>query len=214
MAHVFTLRCGATLIELMVVAAIVAIAAVSLSLGLSQLCTLEDEIRDKAFIRERLCRMISGYADCLSMAKAVSNDTRFIEYRTETGGVSFETNFVCKVTSASLSIRDLYVTSALTDKRTTGVDLMIESEDERYNRQPRHLTLDAGSEIHQDFRSATKRRYGNIGDICSLRIEGEGTVRRLTLRALYPKLTKVNGIKMPVDEVIEVSRIVRLWNHQ
>ena len=135
------------MIEFMVVCSIVAIAATSLAVGLMNLCTIEDEIRDKAFIRERLCRMISNYADCLSMAKAVSNDTRVIEYRTETGGVSFETNFMCKVTSARLSLADLYRTSALTDGKATGVDLTIESEDAEDNHQSRHLMLDAESEV-------------------------------------------------------------------
>lgn len=210
----FTLRNGATMIELMVTSSIVAIVAASLSVGLVKLFAIEDEIRDKAFIRERLCRMISDYADCLSLAKAVSNDTRVIEFRTETGGVSFETNFLCKVTSARLSLIDLYKTSALSDQKVTGVDLVVESEDEKYNRKPRHLTLGAESEIYQNFRVAAKRRYGNIGDVCSLRVEGVGSVRRLTLRAKYPRLQKVNGVKVPVDELIEVSRIVRLWNHQ
>ena len=219
--HVFALRRGATLIELMVICLIISIAAVSLSVGLTELCTLEDEIQDKAFIRERLCRMISQYADCLSMSKTVSNDTinvtsapLSIEYRTETGGVSFETNFVSKVISAKLSLVDLYNTVALSDNDATGVDLVIESEDKRYSGHPRHLTLDAASEIHQNFGSVQKKRYGNVGDVFSLKIEGAGSVRRLTLCAKYPCLRKINGARMPIDEVIEVSRVVRLWNYQ
>ena len=212
--HIPSFRRGATMIELMVTSSIVAIVAVGLSVGLMKLFAIEDEIRDKAFIRERLCRMISDYADCISLAKAVSNDTRVIEFRTETGGVSFESNFLCKVTSVRMSLIDLYKTSVLSDQKVTGVDFMVESEDEEYGRSPRHLTLGAESEIYQNFRVATKRRYGNIGDVCSLRIEGVGSIRRLTLCAKYPRLLKVNGVKMPVDELIEVSRIVRLWNYQ
>lgn len=212
--RISALRSGATMIELMVTSSIVAIVAVGLSVGLMKLFAIEDEIRDKAFIRERLCRMISDYADCLSLARAVSNDTRVIEFRTETGGVSFETNFLCKVTSARMSLIDLYKTSVLSDRKATGVDLVVESEDEKYDKKPRHLTLGAESEIYQNFRVAAKRRYGNIGDVCSLRIEGVGSIRRLTLCAKYPRLQKVNGVKMPVDELIEVSRLIRLWNYQ
>lgn len=210
-------RRGATMIELMVVCSIVVIAAVGLSVGLIKLCNIEDETRDKAFIRERMCRMLSQYVDCICMAKTVNTNADWLEisYRTETNGVSFETNFMKKVITSRLSLTNLYYSPMFDDKMLTGVDLRFESEDAKYLNRPRHLQLDAESEIHQHFRSALKNRFGNCADFLPLKIQVlNDSVIKLTLSAKYPRQSKVNGIKIREDEVIEVSRIARLWNHQ
>lgn len=95
-------RTGMTLVELMVTVLIGAILATTLGVFFVRLLNIQEQEREEAYVREKIVEITAAYADYLSIALAISNNataTSFTAiYPQETGGVSFETGRVTRVT--------------------------------------------------------------------------------------------------------------------
>lgn len=105
------MKFGFTIVELLVTMLITTIVVVVFGLGVVRLLKLEESNRQEGYIRERLTMITSTYADYLSMGSGLwpvdlpDNVKGYCtEFRTETGGVSFETGKVTRVVGMTSSV--------------------------------------------------------------------------------------------------------------
>ena len=105
------MKIGFTLVELLITMLITTIVAAVFGLGVVRLLRLEESNRQEGYIRERLTMITSTYADYLSMGSKLwpvnfPNNVKgySTEFRTETGGVSFETGKVTRVVGMTSSV--------------------------------------------------------------------------------------------------------------
>lgn len=95
------MKCGMTLVELMVTVLIVAMLSVTLGAFFVKLLNIHEQEREEGYVREKLVDICGACADYLSVSSSISNVTAssFVAtYREETGGVSLETGRVSRVT--------------------------------------------------------------------------------------------------------------------
>lgn len=179
---------GVTLVELLVVVVITSIVAVGLSFAISASLRFNQQYREESYVRERLCDVLERVSDYLSMANAapVSNGvwSGSAQYRMETGGVSFETGRVSRVTGTAYAVNNM------------NMDVEIDTGDPQWNGVLRKVFA-ADGVLSPVAASVTK-----------IDLHGTNTFRTLEVTAEYSVKT-ADGIQ---TKPITVSRPVRLWN--
>lgn len=179
---------GVTLVELLVVVVITSIVAVGLSFAISASLRFNQQYREEAYVRERLCDVLERVSDYLSMANAapVSNGvwSGSAQYRMETGGVSFETGRVCRVTGTAYAVNNM------------NMDVEIDTGDPQWNGVLRKVfAADGVLSPVEAF-------------VTEINLYGTTAFRTLEVIAKIPVKT-TDGVK---TNSITVSRPVRLWN--
>ena len=177
---------GVTLVELLVVVVITSIVAVGLSFAISESLRFNQQYREESYVRERLCDVLERVSDYLSMAKAASgtNGVWSAQYRMETGGVSFETGRVCRVTGTAYAVTNM------------NMDVEIDTGDPQWNGVLRKVFA-ADGVLSPVAASVTE-----------INLYGTTAFRTLEVKAEFPVKT-AGGIQ---TNSITVSRPVRLWN--
>ena len=215
-------KCGYTIVEMMVTIVIVSVLSATVGSFVVKLLTLQEQEREAAYIRERLVDICGIYADYLSIGSSITNDTSStvanfaVDYRQETGGVSFETGRVSRVVRLESSER---VYSALNQLQR---NLFLNAE---------ILTSTGGllsSEFAREFRGddtplvSTKElkikknkvdlNYRLIPLVSPAdEFQVSPAIWRLEVKADY-FVEKDNGVLVHTNAV--VSRLVRLWNKE
>ena len=201
-------KCGYTIIELMVVIVIVAVLAATIGTFVVNLLTLQEQEREEAYIREKLVDISGVYADYLSVGSIVSNAVGYnfdVAYRQETGGVSFETGRVIRVAM----LRSLEK-SFVSFNNMEGKDLHIDTFDTRGDR------LNFSKEfcgVDIPLMTATDLKINDRPVLvrCWINPLSYSALWNLHVRADY-WVKKDNGNLVPTNATTE--RIVRLWNHE
>lgn len=179
---------GVTLVELLIVVVITSIVAVGLSFAISASLRFNQQYREESYVRERLCDVLEWVSDYLSMANAasVSNGvwSGSAQYRMETGGVSFETGRVCRVTGTAYAVNNM------------NMDVEIDTGDPQWNGVLRKVFAADGvlSPV--------------AASITEFNLFGTNAFRTLAVKAEYSVKT-ADGVQ---TNSITVSRPVRLWN--
>ncbi len=177
---------GVTLVELLVVVVITSIVAVGLSFAVSTSLSFSQKYREEAYVRERLCDVLERVSDYLSLANeaSVSNGVWTARYRMETGGMSFETGRVCRVSGTVYSVTNMNMDVKITtgDPRWDGVIEKVFAADGV-------LSLVAAVVTEVD-------------------LSGSGAFRTLSVSADF-RVKTPEGVE---TNSITVSRPVRLWN--
>lgn len=193
---------GYTVVELVVTIAIVTVLAATVGTFVVKLLTFQENEREDAYIREKLTDICAAYADFLSVGSAVNTNLfgMTVAYRQETGGVSFETGIVSRVTSL--------ITSLNTNRWTVELNAY-------------------GSESGSNVLKLARTANGNApliamrGDMPDIVTCALSPINALTIEtaALGNLRVEANYRVKKKDGEYEtratcVERIVRLWNHE
>ena len=206
----------------MVTIVIVSVLATTIGIFFSKLLTIQERDREEAYFREKLTDICGAYADVLSVGSSFGMRTNLlshsidlkVNYRHETGGVSFETGMVARVTQV---VSSLNPTNKNEDLNVYG--------------------FENGELVNKLSRSAS----GNasliplIGDIVSCSItplytstplntstgtedcDADGYLLKNTALG-YLEISAKYKIKNKTDEIVwknvTVGRVVRLWNRE
>lgn len=211
-----SVRCGYTIVELMVTIVVVSVLAVSVGAFVVKLLTLHEQEREEAYIREKLVDICGAYADFLSVGSSISAQTNLsdqamvVKYRQEAGGVSLETGSVSRV---------VYLTSTLnTTNRTMDLNVYSRELGELSRKLSRHVNGDA-------------HLLPLLGDIVSCTITplnaevlktdddplfagfqtSDAALGYLQVTAKYQIK---NGEGQIEAKTASAGRVVRLWNHE
>lgn len=189
-------KCGYTVVEMMVTILIVAILTTTVGTVVVKLLTLQERDREEAYIRETLTNVCGEYADSLSLGSFIcTNNLHGIDvtYRSESGGVSFETGRVS------------HVVKLISAKKNSSFELNVNVVD-RGNMISRLL-------CHMQGNAALIPLAGNLVscDVIPLNAEivEDAALACLQVTAQY-KVRDDSG-KL-VDKETTVERVVRLWN--
>lgn len=105
------MRCGFTIVELMVCIVLAVILAASVGPSAVKLLRVVESSREEGFMREKLATIAGIYADWLSLAQSyvvtnMANGVKVIsaDYPVEMEGISFETNNLYKVTACHSAV--------------------------------------------------------------------------------------------------------------
>ena len=210
-----SVRKGFTAVELLTTMLIVVILAASLGMFFAKLLTIQEKEREEAYVRERLADICALYADFLSVGATLKINTNFlsnltVDYRLESGGVSFETGKVTRVAQLSSAVK--------TGETRSPLDLTIYGYDENGNSYEKYTQKMDGAallipkDLQESIDSCTLEPYNytNVTDIGKgiKRYDG-AALARLRIEAKY-KIK--NRFGKEDDKQAYVERMVRLWN--
>ena len=209
-------KCGYTIVELMVTVVIVSVFAVGMGTFVSKLLSLQERDREEAYIREKLVDICATYADFLALSTNISTSASdFVaSYRHETGGVSFETGRVSRVAELATALNVLSKTGLVT------IDLNARSfrigEDGLTNDFSRTMRGDDTPLVNPRAMKGLKIGDGNDGNVnLSFELEPLSTKNEddalwnFKVNAHYKAVYAKGGT---TNKTVTAERIVRLWN--
>lgn len=199
-------RHGYTIVELIVTMVIVVVVSATVGGFFVKLLTFHEKERHRAYIQERLVDICGFYADYLSLGTNVCNDVnRFgVDYRVETGGVSFETGRVSRVAQFVSSMK----TSAQFRNTTLDFSAWAFEPGIITNKFCRNLRGDDTPLVPLSSIRELKIKGRNVN--LSHRLDplnASGTLWHLQVLATYE-------VEDGDSEAVRACRIVRLWNRE
>jgi len=203
------LRRGYTVVELMITICIVSILVSTICTYFVKLLTLQENEREEAYIKEKLSDICANFSDYISIGTNIDNRLSdfVVSYRYETGGVSFETGRVSRVSGLTASLNP----SSSVDQPVT-MDLDV-------------ATFEQGTvnekKFSRNFRGDDMSLI-SLNDIKELKITNKGRVdlrfqlTKLNMSASLWNLRLVADYEVEDDDdpkrTVTAERIVRLWN--
>lgn len=225
------MRCGYTIIELMVTILIVAALATAVGTFAVKLLTIQECDREEAYVREKLADICANYADFASIGSTFSVSTsgreNIVAYRLETGGLSLETGRVSRVayftTATTNQTMDVNVYSLQQGKRSKIFYTEKEGLASKWARilsgDASLLTLRTGQlnplEVICTIKPlgivAADRGFVPDENFAGFNIYSNAAFANLEVAAWYTYKNS-RGEMVLTNAVVE--RLVRLWNHR
>ena len=215
-------RNGYTVIELLMTVAIVALLVATAGGWFVKLLKIQEKEREEAYVREKLVDICGSYADMVSIGSFIcenpegTGNSTAVKYRTETGGVSFETGLVTRVA---------YVTTSFTNNlslahRTMNLGIYSTGPEEGARFVP--LMDDMVHEKMSRNVEGDALLVPQLADLVSCTITplwtGETDAYATNAALGYLQVTARYVVEdengRPATKTATAGRVVRLWNHQ
>lgn len=193
------MRCGFTIVELMVCIVLAVILAASVGPSAVKLLRVVESSREEGFMREKLATIAGVYADWLSLAQSyvvtnMANGVKVIsaDYPVEMDGISFETNNVCKVTACHSAV-------------SNGMwNVWFDTHDPRYPDHVRKVSFDGDALIEH-----VSARIVEVTLKPELPLPNQAYCTLSILATNHFWDVKADAYSM---RTVRTERIVRLWN--